>query len=676
MLKKRLISFVHALILTALVAVPGSAGAGPSEGPQEINAPISKLDQALMAHTSLEPKLRGQRIMEGANVSFQNGQAVYTQASETEPAAAQELTPGVTQDGRCNGPEYQLGDVRLLWVHDYNTGMDEQRPFQLQAITPHVYMWADPTAGATPAELQAGAQRFERIYNVDRRYFGEPARCNKLPFRQPPRMQQIWGEPWYDADDNVHINIANFNIQVGATVVAGYYSSADEYPNEINQHSNEGEWFYMNSTLFNPTTDTYAAILAHEFYHMIQFPNDANEDSWVNEGMADVAIEVNGFFTLTGSHTSDYAVNPEDQLTHWDGALYDYGNAYSYLSYVLEHYGPPDDPATGFKENYALAEAITKTDEDGIEGVSEVLRTNPYKDQIAPYYRNKDANQVFLDRGIANIINDTSIRDGQAGYYTLAGFTVQPHGEFNDGYPRTESGETDVYGYRYYIFNSGADGSFDVTADPVVPIVPNEEGMPSPTHFLWGNRVDETETFAEREADLTSASNPHLKFSYWYDIEVDFDYAYLQVSEDDGQTWTNLECCESNDNDPNGNNQGNGITGVSDGTYPDSPLVAGPEWIAEDVDLSAYAGKVVRIRFQYDTDPAVNEPGFTVDNLELVDGESQIWPLATFETGLDGFEVYGTGASTFLSIESDAENQLVLQLLKLGGSRISVSRMR
>ncbi|MBA3727770.1 MAG: immune inhibitor A [Actinobacteria bacterium] len=617
--------------------------------------------------------------MAGQSVAFDaQGRPSYRSGPPPE-AGPSGPTPGVTQNGICDGAARNVDDTELLWVHNFKTGLDEQRLFTLEAITDHVYMWADVTAGATRAELQAGAEAFESVYDVDRAYFGEPARCDQLPYAQPPNLEEIWGEPWYDADDNIHINIANFAIDVGATVVAGYYSSADEYPATVNAHSNEGEFFYMNSTLFNPTTDTYTSILAHEFYHMIQFANDANEETWVNEGMADVAIEVNGFGSLTSSHTSDYAVNAEDQLTHWDGQLYDYGNAYSFFSYFLEHYGPPDDPGTpDFKENYALAEEVTKVETDGLEGVDSILATNPYEGQIDPYYHDNTANDVYLDRAVANIVNDCDVGVEQYCYKQLSAFKVALHGDF-DTFPQSESGESNVYGDRYYQFLSAADGDFTVESPATLPLVPNADGMPSPTHELWLNRGDEMETFATRAADLTAATAPHLKFGYWFSIEEDWDYAYLEVSTDDGATWQSIPCCEAAETfNPNGNNDGNGITGLSDGVDGELPIPdpGPPTWRAADVDLTAYAGEIALIRFRYETDAAVNEPGFTVDNVELVDGVTNIWPLEDFEDGVaDGFTLSGNGVKTAMVIEPVLDNLLTLQLVKFGGTNIGVERV-
>jgi immune inhibitor A len=91
-----------------------------------------------------------------------------------------------------------------------------------------------------------------------------------------------------------------------------------------------------------------------------------------------------------------------------------------------------------------------------------------------------------------------------------------------------------------------------------------------------------------------------------YAIEVDWDYAYAEISTDGGQTFTPLATNLSTNTDPNGSNDGNGITGTSGGSWTD--LTA---------DLSAYAGKAAQIRFRMVNDAAVHEIGFMVDAISV-----------------------------------------------------------
>jgi immune inhibitor A len=102
----------------------------------------------------------------------------------------------------------------------------------------------------------------------------------------------------------------------------------------------------------------------------------------------------------------------------------------------------------------------------------------------------------------------------------------------------------------------------------------------------------------------TLAPGSSLSAMVNFDIEVDWDYAYLVVSTDGGATWDNVETNFSTNTDPNGQNFGNGITGSSGG------------WAALIADLSAYTGDVL-LGFRYWTDVAAVEPGIMIDDIQV-----------------------------------------------------------
>jgi immune inhibitor A len=111
-----------------------------------------------------------------------------------------------------------------------------------------------------------------------------------------------------------------------------------------------------------------------------------------------------------------------------------------------------------------------------------------------------------------------------------------------------------------------------------------------------GNNLDNSMT---RSVTLP-AGTPSLSAKVKYDIELDWDYAYLTVN--GTPVATNL----STNTNPNGQNFGNGITNNSGGN-----------WVDLTADLSAYAGQTVTIGFRYWTDVAVANPGFFVDNIAI-----------------------------------------------------------
>lgn len=107
-----------------------------------------------------------------------------------------------------------------------------------------------------------------------------------------------------------------------------------------------------------------------------------------------------------------------------------------------------------------------------------------------------------------------------------------------------------------------------------------------------------------KQFDLTDEAAPVLTFKTWYEIEDGWDYGYVEVSTD-GATFVSLEGNITTNENPNGTNLGNGITGSSGG------------WVDATFDLSAYAGRTIWLRFRYVTDQAVSKKGWLVDDITV-----------------------------------------------------------
>ena len=92
-------------------------------------------------------------------------------------------------------------------------------------------------------------------------------------------------------------------------------------------------------------------------------------------------------------------------------------------------------------------------------------------------------------------------------------------------------------------------------------------------------------------------------FRFWtkYDIEPDWDYAYVLVSIDGGSSFTSIPGNITTATNPNGTNIGHGITGFI------------PIWVQAVFPLTAYLGQEIKIRLLYSTDAAVVNPGIWAD---------------------------------------------------------------
>ncbi|WP_423409211.1 immune inhibitor A domain-containing protein [Heyndrickxia sp. MSNUG] len=155
------------------------------------------------------------------------------------------------------------------------------------------------------------------------------------------------------------------------------------------------------------------------------------------------------------------------------------------------------------------------------------------------------------------------------------------------------------------------------------------------TYEYWGGQQDEIDTNMVTTVDLTGKSSATLTFDAWYDIEEQWDFAFVQVSEDNGATWKSIGNANTrSDVVPEGYptilNSMPGFTGNSNG------------WKAQSFDLAAYAGKKVQLRLRYATDWGTSNAGFYADNIKVVaDGKTIVEDGAEGTTSsftLKGFE--------------------------------------
>jgi immune inhibitor A len=154
-------------------------------------------------------------------------------------------------------------------------------------------------------------------------------------------------------------------------------------------------------------------------------------------------------------------------------------------------------------------------------------------------------------------------------------------------------------------------------------------GLPfAGSNFYYSGAGDNLDSVMYKAVTLSAGASLTAKVRY--QIETDWDYAYVVVSTDGGTTWTGAPTNLSAATDPNGQNFGNGITGSTDGN-----------WVDLSADLSAYTGDVL-IGFRYWTDGAVVEPGISIDEISIAGGPADGaeadagW---TFDPAAGGFRV-------------------------------------
>jgi immune inhibitor A len=356
--------------------------------------------------------------------------------------------------------------------------------------------------------------------------------------------------------------------------------------------------FYINLDNARPGNDYYDGILAHEFQHMIHWHTDRNEDTWVNEGLSELAAYLNDYDV--GAADRIFSRTPDTQLTAWADnpnlAGPNYGGSYLFMVYFLERFGDE------------VLRQVVASKADGIAGFDEVL---------SEWGLGVTFEDVFADWLIANYLDDPSLGDGRYGYQKLAIERPAVDATY-DQYPvQPVTTTVHQYGADYIELQAGGgDVMVHFAGSTEVKLVDNEAH--SGSYQWWSNRADESDTTLTRAFDLTGLEQATLQAWLWYDIEEDYDYVYVEVSTDGGQTWELLPGKYTTDHNPTGNNFGHAYTGKS-GVEADASEASGakPEWVLEEMDLTPYAGQQILLRFEYITDDAYNSPGFCVDDISI-----------------------------------------------------------
>ena len=151
---------------------------------------------------------------------------------------------------------------------------------------------------------------------------------------------------------------------------------------------------------------------------------------------------------------------------------------------------------------------------------------------------------------------------------------------------------------------------------------------PSPLHVAWevvsdiahtgarsffsGYNASECLALRSDPIVLTAGMTPTFDFWTRYDIETNYDGGTVQISTNDGVTWTTLT--------PSGGYPSSIThTGNACGYAVNTPAYSGTNlaWTHPQFNLAGYAGQTVRLRWQFGTDGGVEQGGWWIDDLRV-----------------------------------------------------------
>jgi hypothetical protein len=496
---------------------------------------------------------------------------------------------------------YEVGHTDTFSVND----LIEHRAYTITAtvklVSDNAYWYVDDSIEVPNDDLQRAADAFENDIH--------------------PTLTHDIGDVWNPGVDNdPRLTVLHTPLRA----VAGYFGSSDEFPRATHPQSNQREMIYMDGSRLRPGSRQYLAVLAHEFQHAVHWNLDSGEDSWVNEGMSEVASELAGY---SPSFVQNFLRRPDTQLNYWPdepGATPPhYGAATLFLAYLGEHYG-------GFEN---LGDLVSEP-LDGVKGIEAYL--SDYDTTFK---------EVFKDWVIANYLDEP---EGPYGYSRrdVSVTSVDVMEDYGD-----TSGSIPQFATRYIDLRL-PEGDAVLTFEGGTQVSQVDTECHSGRTCWWGNQGDSIDSKLTREFDLSGMDSATLEFWTWYSIEKDWDFAYVEVSTDDGGIWTILEGQHTTDENPVGNSYGHGFTGVTGG------------WVQESIDLSPYTGGKVLVRFEYITDDAVYRDGFVIDDIAIPE-------LGYFhDTETDG----GWHSEGFERIDNVFPQDYFVQVIEMGSDGTSTVR--
>jgi hypothetical protein len=425
----------------------------------------------------------------------------------------------------------------------------------------------------------------------------------------------------------------------------------------------------------------YEGTFAHEWQHLLQYYTDPNETIWMNEGLSDFAQTLTGYVDGTrtifdrgndshincfqgwGSVLTPFNPNPRDcggpenSLNLWgegtpSKVLADYGNAYSLMLYLFDHYGV--DIMSRLHNDGALQGLASLDAELEAEGTHDMYRllhdfqTSTLVDRIVGdpkgqfFGRPKSAVTTPSLRATVNFANpDVNDDPGAA-----------PNGA---DYVRLQKAGGQALTGRDLQSLSFA-GSATLPPLPLQwTLVSNDPDRPG-NSVLWSGNANNLDSTAVTSVAVPT-TNPTLTFLAKYGAEFGFDYGYVVVSTDGGSTYTAIP------GDKTGPAPlGPGLNGTTNGFEPHT------------YDLSAYAGQTILLGFRYVSDGGVNEGGLLIDDVTVgstvvSDGSS----LAPFDSPTEIKPVAVNNWNVRL-VGLDEQNQRAKQVEFNGRSSITMDR--
>jgi M6 family metalloprotease-like protein len=430
----------------------------------------------------------------------------------------------------------------------------------------------------------------------------------------------------FDTDKD---GVVDFFMMVFAGV-GGHGQSITEVPpyDNIWPHSSSLEFSFTD-----PVTKLGGYMSHDQLKDLLDRPLWYTDDSYTSMTTTDMGDDL-----VVHVRVGPYNVNPENAIDKASVISHEYGHSL----------GLPDFYSTGSRDTY---------------GDWNLMATD--KSQNMDVFSKQDMGWIVprvLPRNATTVVTDW--QDSKVNTHQID--WVKP-----DGTPYTLSGQDVANGEAY---TAKLKGRQLISPDKV------SQGA-SPSHVWWSGSGNDfgcpptgghnMDISLPELKDVAPGTKVTLEFKSFWDVEWDYDYGFVLVSPDSGQTYTSVASDKNYTTpavqNPNNNScqakYGNGITGTSGsyqantapadrvtttpgGTqYPDGPF------LADSYDISSLVGAEAPVlRFSYATDPGLAHPGWFIDNLVVKAGSETIYESDFEDFGADRDRIYNGGCKEELKV--------------------------
>jgi hypothetical protein len=626
-------------------------------------------------------------------------------------------------------PPAGVGDERTWAALDLAKNSDHPKDYTLRGIGEHIEVWVASDEDDVSSGIRFpgdDCRNDERVVITDDQvnHLINEYDANMLPVLSeafstaPPRdgsgatvtgRYEVPPDYYRGEGDNVVVLVDNIrdpnfydtNLAANtATYTAGFfYSVFNRYFDRNVMTIDAYDWLHRTGA--NPPDEpipgdlcrskparpfSYESTFAHEYQHLLEAYEDADETSWVNEGLSMYAEQITGYASpdvpvtetgfdsyiqcLLGNSRTQTPANPnprdggaENSLTWWgdqgEGSeiLCDYGAGFAFMLYLEARYGQ------------AFVSALHRDDRPGLDSLGALLRERGSVDTV-PVVLHRFQAMLAVDAALEH--RRSSFRGDRAAYSVPA-----LHAAVNWANPNSYQTPGAPPNGADYVRLRGRDGRFLSTAglrtldfDGASALAPEPLGWTvatdPPDHAgdpaLFSGAAPNLDRAAIGTVAVPTA-DPSLTFETRWDTEPGWDFAVVQVSTDDGETWTSLA---------------NEATTTDHEAGADAAIVThlpgftgdGKAWTTQRFDLSRWAGQTVLVSFRMLTDGGFQGEGWWIDDIAiggraLSDGSTtegwrsatQVRPVAVagFTVQLVGYPSGGRGSVFVLPITLDAD---------------------